>query len=115
VIWFFLALSVFTLGSMLEFRTRGYAPLRPMAGMDTVWKVIGSFSGLWLVGLFVWALFVFSWWTVPIMFIGAATLQGFFYNSVSRAAAAPLLSMVLMVIGGTISALILYNLQAAAV
>ncbi|MBX3561874.1 MAG: hypothetical protein KF780_08675 [Sphingomonas sp.] len=114
MIWFFLALTVFTLGSMIEFRTRGYPPLRPMPGTDAVWKVIGSISGVWLIVLFVWALFVFTWWTVPLLFIGAATLQGFFYPRASRAAAAPLLSMIFMIVAGALAALILYNLQAVA-
>ena len=113
MIGFFLALSLFTLGSMLEFRTKGNLILRPMSVTDLVWKFIGALSGLWLVVLFVWAFSVFAWWAVPLIFIGAATLQGFVYQSASRAAIAPLVSMICIIVGGTLAGLALYNLQAA--
>ena len=88
--------------------------LRPMPSTDLIWKFIGALSGLWLVVLFVWAFFVFAWWAVPLMFIGVATLQGFVYSFASRAAIAPLLSMISMVAGGALAGLALHNLQTAA-
>jgi ABC-type multidrug transport system permease subunit len=109
--WFLIALSAFTLGTNLEYRTKSNVMMRPMPPLDTVWKVLGALSGLWLVVLFVWAFFVFTWWTVPLLFIGAATLSGFFYGLVSRALAAPLLSMVLMVVGGFAAGWVLYHAQ----
>jgi len=85
-----------------------------MPTTDTLWKVLGGISGVGLAILFIWAFFVFDWWVVPLLFIGASTAQGFVFHRLSRVAAAPLLSMIFMIVGGISAALILYNLQAAA-
>jgi ABC-type multidrug transport system permease subunit len=111
---FLAALTAFVLGTNIEYRSKSNAMLRPMPAMDVVWKVIGALSGVWLAVLFVWAFFVFTWWAVPLLFLGAATFSGFFYGVASRAAAAPLLSMVLMVIGSFATGWALYHAQTIA-
>ena len=113
MIWLFISLSIFCLGSMLEFRTRGYPPLRPIGAADTVWKILGSISGIWFIILFVWMLFALAWWVVILFFVGAATAQGFVYNAVTRLPAMPPISMAGMIIGGGLSALAIHNIQAA--
>ncbi|MDX5985407.1 hypothetical protein [Sphingomonas echinoides] len=114
MVWLFISLCIFSLGSMLEYRTKNYPPLRPMGTADTVWKFLGAVSGVWFIILFVWMFFVVAWWVVIFLFIGAATTQGFFYGIASRLRAAPLISMIAMITGGIGSALVLYHLQYAA-